>query len=262
MSGNHELISSTAVTWQHDSLEQAARTLAARLGLGVGPTDNTRFMLRVSDDGLCLRDLCDAHFGGIRVDFLSGYHRHRTRHGGGRKQALGRAFGLRRGRVLRVLDATAGLGKDGFVLADLGCTVTLCERCAVLAALLEDALARAAADPELGAGTASRLVLWKGDSRDLLKDRRINTDFDAVYLDPMYPERRSSALVKAELRMIRALVGVDSDSGDLLHAALEANVRRVVVKRPLRAPALRGLAPSHRVRSAATRYDVYVSNAG
>ena len=42
-----------------------------------------------------------------------------------------------------MLDATAGLGRDAFVLASLGCQVTLIERVPAVAALLENGIERA-----------------------------------------------------------------------------------------------------------------------
>ena len=79
-----------------------------------------------------------------------------------------------------------------------------------------------------------------------------------VYLDPMYPPpRRSSALPKRALQVLRQLVGDSSDAAELL-AAARSRAARVVVKRPHRAPPL---APgtSHALASKLVRFDVYVN---
>src|SRR3546814_20311726 len=56
----------------------------------------------------------------------------------GKQQLLARAIGLHKYKDLSVLDATAGLGRDGFVLAALGAPVTMVARQELFAALLFD----------------------------------------------------------------------------------------------------------------------------
>jgi 16S rRNA (guanine1516-N2)-methyltransferase len=65
----------------------------------------------------------------IFIDFASAANTYRRLHGGGNGQPLARAIGLKTyGLPLVVIDATAGLGQDSFVLASLGCHVTMIER--------------------------------------------------------------------------------------------------------------------------------------
>jgi len=174
---------------------------------------------------------------------------------GGKRQLLARAVGLHKHAGLRILDATAGLGRDGFVLAALGATVTLCERHPTVAALLADARRRALASPAT-ADAAGRVDIVAADARDLL-DR----GWDVVYLDPMYPDRGKAALAKKELQLLRELTGGDADADALLAPAL-LNVRhRVVVKRPLKAPPLAGRAPSASLAGTQARFDIYLRGA-
>jgi 16S rRNA (guanine1516-N2)-methyltransferase len=56
----------------------------------------------------------------LRIDFTSGAVAHRLRFGGGRGQALPKAIGLKGGKTPDVVDATAGFGRDSFLLASLG----------------------------------------------------------------------------------------------------------------------------------------------
>ncbi|RMD79651.1 MAG: rRNA methyltransferase, partial [Gammaproteobacteria bacterium] len=168
---------------------------------------------------------------------------------------LARAVGLRGRRELRVLDATAGLGADAWVLAGLGCRVTAVERHPVVAALLADGLRRAALAGGWAAERAGRIRLVQGEAREVLEEEG---PWEAACLDPMYPERRASALPRRAMRLLRELVGEDPDAGALLEAAL-ARARRVVVKRPRRAPPLGGREPHHRVAGSSTRFDVYLS---
>lgn len=152
-----------------------------------------------------------------------------------------------------MLDATAGLGRDGFTLAALGAQVTLAERNPTLATLLTDARQRALADPATAEAAARTDVICL-DARKLMA---APATFDVVYLDPMYPGRGKTALAKKEMQLLRELTGGDADADGLL---LAANARRrVVVKRPSSAPPLAGREPSFALAGTQARFDVYLS---
>ena len=189
------------------------------------------------------------------VDFVGGPVGHRYRFGGGRGQALPKAVGMKGGKTPDIVDATAGLGRDAFLLASLGARVTLIERSDHMHNLLADGMARAKEAGEEYADIISRMSLLRGDAKDLLSD----LDPEVVLVDPMHPPRRKSALVKSELRMIREIVGVDKDQQELMKAALACARKRVVLKWPARADAMPGLpAPSHQITGKSTRYDVFM----
>lgn len=195
--------------------------------------------------------------GPVSADFVAGTLGFRTRHGNRNKEPLARAVGLKGLTLPTVLDATAGLGRDAFILATLGCRVSLVERSPIIAALLRDGLARALADGNTQA-VAERMQLRVGDAVIIMGRLAEHERPDVVYLDPMYPQRSKSALVKKEMRVLRALVGEDLDAPQLLAAALRVARKRVVVKRPRLAAALPGIAPSHTLLGSTTRFDVYV----
>ena len=153
------------------------------------------------------------------------------------------------------IDATAGLGEDALLLAAAGFEVTLCERDPVIAALLADALARAAADERLAAVVA-RMHLVAGDSIGLLQGLEARPD--VVYLDPMFPERRKRAATNKKLQLFQQLERPCEDEEELMHAALAARPRKVVVKRPLKGPHLAGVKPSSSLAGKVVRYDVVV----
>ncbi|MEX0655392.1 MAG: class I SAM-dependent methyltransferase [Phycisphaeraceae bacterium] len=179
-----------------------------------------------------------------------------TRTGPGRslKQPLLKAAGLRKGEPRpSVLDATAGLGEDAWLLASAGCTVMAVERSAVVAALLRDAIVRAAArEPE----AAGRLRVVHGESAAVLREMAAGDRPDVVYVDPMFPIGRKAAERKP-MRIVRWLVGDDADAAALLAAALATAKRRVVVKRPSKAAMLGGREPTHSHHGKSVRYDVY-----
>ena len=153
------------------------------------------------------------------------------------------------------VDATAGLGEDSLLLAAAGFSVTLCERDATIAALLADALERAAGVPEL-AEPVGRMRLVEGDSIELLAS--LDTQPDLVFLDPMFPEKRSHAATNKKLQLFQMLERPCEDEAALLQAALDARPRKVVVKRPLKGPNLAGAKPSSSLAGKVVRYDVYV----
>lgn len=187
----------------------------------------------------------------IYVDFVGGILGYRRRHGGGRKQTLAKAIGLKHGATPTVVDATAGLGRDAFVLASLGCHVKMLERSPVVAALLHDGLQRAEAI------TTDNLSLIYYDAEDWLSKTQTHQAPDVIYLDPMYPQRKKSALVKKEMRLFRNIVGEDLDAPALLEVALACAARRVVVKRPKWATSLGEKKPSFYIKSENTRFDIY-----
>lgn len=194
----------------------------------------------------------------LHIDFVGGRLGWRWRRGGGRGQAIARAVGLSRGGPSpTVVDATAGLGRDAFLLALLGCPVTALERCAAVHRALADALRRAEADPATAAALGGRLRLVHGDARAWLAALAPGERPAVVLVDPMHPERGKSALVKQEMRILRGLVGDDPDAAELLAVARAAATRRVVVKRPLHAAPL-APGPSHTLRGRSTRFDVYL----
>jgi 16S rRNA (guanine1516-N2)-methyltransferase len=196
--------------------------------------------------------------GPLFVDFLAGSNSYRRLHNNTINQPLARAVGIKSGFRPSIVDGTAGLGRDGFVLACLGCTVIMIERSAVLSALLQDALDRALADAATRDIIKDNIRLICGDTQTVLAT--LGEKPHTVYLDPMYPKRTGSALNKKEMRVIRSLVGDDQDSASLLASALQGAANRVVVKRPNEAPPLTERPPSHVIRMKNHRFDVYLTS--
>ncbi|MGS0681705.1 class I SAM-dependent methyltransferase [Shewanella sp. 125m-7] len=232
-----------------------------RWGLVYDP--DAEFELVFEDNILTLIKRDEPKLKGISVDFVSGAVAHRRKFGGGRGQSIAKAVGLKQGVMPTVVDGTAGLGRDAFVLASLGCKVLMVERHPIVAALLEDGLRRAYEDAEIGNWMRERMSLFHGSSIDSLADaaKASNTEVDVVYLDPMYPHREKSALVKKEMRVFQSLVGADLDADGLLAPAMALATKRVVVKRPDYADDLDGVKPSMVIATKKNRFDVYVKAA-
>lgn len=191
----------------------------------------------------------------LRCDFVDGAVQHRLRFGGGRGQDLPKAAGFKPGINPYIIDATAGLGRDAFLLASLGATVTMIERSPDMHALLLDGMARALDAGGVTAEIISRMTLIHGDAIQLLP----SLSPEIVLVDPMHPPRNKSALVKAEMRQIRAIVGIDDDQNRLMQTALAHASRRVVLKWPAKAAPMADIPPaSHQIIGKSVRYDVFM----
>lgn len=233
-----------------DSLKHALKTL---------PAEGAALVLESEGLGLYALDLPGS--GAVRVQLEEGALGWRIAAERARHEAVVKACGLLKATApLSIFDATAGLLRDACVLAAAGAQLRLAERSPVIAALIADGLARAAQHAELQALLA-RLDFHPGDALAQL-EACIATDArpDVVYLDPMFPHRDKSALVKKEMRVFRSVVGDndDADADALLLPALQAARRRVVVKRPRSAPVLAGRKPSLALEGNSARFDVYV----
>lgn len=228
--------------------------LARMLGLSTDRPLEGDIVLQVTETGLQLVEW-GSSVGAVRAEFVTGMMAHRRKYGGGKGQLIARAVGIESGIRPSVWDVTAGLGRDAFVLATLGCQVTLIERHPVIQALLAEGLTHAAQHHET-AEIVSRMTLLQGDAVSLMASWQ-DTPPAVIYLDPMFPHRDKSALVKKEMRLFRKVVGDDADADDLLRAALALATHRVVVKRPRKAPSMKNVEVSYRLEGKSSRYDVY-----
>lgn len=169
-------------------------------------------------------------------------------------------------RQLWAIDATAGLGEDSLLLAAAGFQVTLYERNPVIYQLLADALERAREIPEL-ADIVSRMTVRNEDSIEALNQLALTLDQnasdtivpDVILLDPMFPERQKSALVKKKLQIIQKLETPCTDEKEIVSAAMKARPKKLIIKRPPKGPWLAGLKPDYSNEGKAVRFDCFVN---
>lgn len=230
-------------------------------GLVHNPASHLALVQRYDEQGqirLELRKLDEPKLGAVFVDFVAGVMAHRRKFGGGRGEAIAKAVGVKSGYLPSVIDATAGLGRDAFVLAAIGCKVRLVERHPVVRLLLQDGLQRAYADTEIGEMMQQNMQLLPVNHIAQLNP---TIDIaDVVYLDPMYPHRQKTALVKKEMRVFQHLVGADLDADNLLTPAITLAQKRVVVKRPDYAQYLAQKAPHFSRETKNHRFDIYITS--
>ena len=212
----------------------------------------SRFRLLNDERGLYLEDRF-SNQNPLRVNFVSREFRYRLSHAGKKSELVARAVKARPG--LRVLDCTGGLGREGFLLAHLGCEVTMAERSTTLGAMLNDGLSRSRRVEEFAA-TAGRIKVLNQDAREILAEP---SSYDVVYVDPMFPVREKSALVKREMQLMQLFLGKDEDAASLVVAAIDSGTPRIVVKRPAAgiwdAPAK----PDHVVSGKVSRFEVFLN---
>ena len=192
----------------------------------------------------------------LKCSFIDGPILHRLKYGKGRGQNLAKAVGMKFNKNRTIIDATAGLGYDAFILASLGANVTLIERSEKIHGLLKDGISEAM----LYGGEISKIVdrmnLLFGDSKDILP----SISPEVILIDTMYKDRKKSALVKNNMRLVREVVGSDPDYIDLINVALNCASKRVVIKQPRYAEPLKDIkACSHQILGKTIRYDVYIT---
>ncbi|HLB57500.1 MAG TPA: class I SAM-dependent methyltransferase [Gammaproteobacteria bacterium] len=239
-----------AVFTSHVGLQSDAKQLARELQLPfiAEKTSDYEYLLILTPAYLALQK---AKSKPLYVDFLSKKMQYRRQQMSLRKEALARALGLKKQTASWIVDATAGLARDSFILASLGFEVTLLERSPLIHALIADGIRRASKD-----SAVQRLHLIQADAIDWLT--HLKNKPDIIYLDPMFPERKKSALSKQDMRIFHDVIGDDTDANDLLKTALACAKERVVVKRSRLAPALLGPLPHFSQCGRSSRFDVYL----
>lgn len=158
---------------------------------------------------------------------------------------------------LTVFDATAGLGEDSFLLAASGYSVTLYEYDCVIAALLRDSLRRAEENPQMS-DIAKRMTLHAEDSIKALA--QLKEAPHIVLLDPMFPARQKSGLIKKKFQLLQQLETPCVIENELLDVAMGVHPRKIIIKRPLKSGFLAEHTPDYSIKGTSVRYDCILCN--
>jgi len=169
----------------------------------------------------------------------------------GKKDLLLKSIGLGKG-VTRVLDLSAGLLIDSFHFLSAGLQVTALERSPEVYFLLKKALEKSSRKEFIN----SLELIFTEASLYLKSLKNGPCPFDVIYFDPMYSERKKSALPKQEMVLFHKLVGNDLDAREIFDLALSVRPQRVVVKRHPHLPPL-STGVKHSFVGKAVRYDYY-----
>ncbi|MDQ7049525.1 MAG: class I SAM-dependent methyltransferase [Enterobacterales bacterium] len=226
--------------------------------LPLSQLDQSNAIFEQTAQGLKLHLMLDSEIQQLMFDLVQGEVASRAIKASKSNETIAKAIGCKPHFRPRLLDATAGMGRDAFIMAALGCQVVMQERNLAIFLLLQDALARFN-QSSLATSLKFPIELL---FQDFFPRQQAVHKFDLIYLDPMFPERKKSALVKKEMRLFKRLVGDDDDADELLLKSLASGVKRVVVKRPKGAPCLADKKPSHEIKAKKFRYDVYLNELG
>ncbi|WP_053981314.1 class I SAM-dependent methyltransferase [Marinagarivorans algicola] len=241
-----------------DAYSTQAQKIAHKMGVHLNQKiAKSIYRLEWSHAGAHLQILNQGNQKPISVNFHTGSADHRRKFGGGKGQMIAKAVGVSAHIKPRILDATAGLGGDAFVLATLGCHIQLQERSPIAHALLADGLVRAAQFAERTQDNALANIIQRMQLSHADSIEKPIEGIDVIYLDPMFPTRKKSAAVNKSMRAFHDLIGHDDDSDQLLTYALNQDVCRIVVKRPRIAPHLADKAPSYSLEGKSSRFDIY-----
>jgi len=255
LSGSFCLSSEIAIFYKNEKYLSRAQALSQKLGIPLFNESEKKFpfLLRVAED-ISLELNEKGGPGPLSIDYSSGAINFRRMTG---KQLLLKSVG---GAGKRVFDSTAGLGRDAFVLASLGCNVRAMEKSTVLGELVMDALERSKPDKRLGK-IITRLEFSVGESSGFIKNLAVNS-FDTLYIDPMFPESKKSALPKKEMFILQRFFANKASSDNDVQKIFDEGskkFKRIVVKRPLNGPPLSDKAKVKvQFKGSSTRFDVYV----
>lgn len=167
-----------------------------------------------------------------------------------------KACGINNKNRINVLDCTAGLCKDSYILANNNCNIVAIEKNKIVCSLLWDGFCRGYKDDNIK-NILNNITLVNDDSVNFLKTTKML--FDCVYLDPMFDRSKKSRLVKKEMQFFHNLIEESEDKQELFYLAFEKAKNRVVVKRSLHSNFLiDNIKPSFQIKGKTIRYDVYI----
>ena len=172
-------------------------------------------------------------------------------------QALLKACNNKQRNIKSILDLTGGWGMDSFILACHGHELTSIEKNLLVHRISAHSLNCARAIKR-SAAAASRITMILNDSADYLLSHEDANSFDCIYLDPMFPDHKSSAKSAKGLQILQKLTQ-NEDIQICFEIALQKAKKRVVVKRPAKSSTISDLRPDLVYREKTVRFDVYLN---
>lgn len=224
--------------------------------------------------------LCKGSKVQVSADFLDSTFKYRLSKKNLANETVVKAVkGRQKAQELSVLDATAGFGRDSFLMAAAGMHVLQIEKIPLIHHLVNKALdiAKSSGFAELENATkkittvCGNSIEYMAARHNLQKEDRHNIVFlDPMYVDSMQQQQHSglkeSAAVNKHLTMLQAITVMHKTEDEkdtlkreaqLFESAINYAKTKVVVKRPPKAPWLNRQKPSSSLSSKAVRFDIY-----
>ena len=188
----------------------------------------------------------------LHVDFLTGtlgWRMKRANHERNIKKALGKGD-----KQLLIFDSTAGLLTDSLIFLSLGHKVIAVEQSKILYSLLRDAISRA----EKKIPVLKNLMLINDNSVDAYKS--ISEDFDAIYIDPMFPKSKKYTKKPGKIESIKKILELENlkdDTESLIEIFLNSNYKKIILKSPLKHRNIYSNI-NYQVFGKTTRFDIFL----
>lgn len=182
----------------------------------------------------------------LTLDFEAQWNEWRRQRISPKTDLLARACAVKPG--VKILDITMGLANDSLKLVYFGAHVTAVERNPLVYALATDALYES--------GLEVHLQTFLGHGCEYAETHF--TEFDVVYLDPMFYLEKRTALPKKKMQFLSDLLEENTDHQFASTVEfLRKHKKRVVIKRHPDAPSFFGLKPKAIYKGKTIRFEVF-----
>ena len=217
--------------------------------LGLNPLDlvpilssDLNYRIKLYNNMLSVYNQLDKHH--VFVDFESKQLQFRSQSHLNAELIIKAVLGKKK-QPINILDCTAGFGKDSYLMSLTGSQITAYESNPLMFALLKDGLNRSAIE---------NITLHKKDALNFIK----TSPCEVIYIDPMYPATKKTAKNNKQMALLQSFVGHQSQMAeDLFIQARSSNAKKIVIKRPVKAPYVNNTKPTSQIIGKAARFDVY-----
>jgi 16S rRNA (guanine1516-N2)-methyltransferase len=214
--------------------------------------EQVEFFLYYDKEDLLLKFFYNKEKGSLYFDLKKELSSHRQKNYSLKEEPLAKSLAIKKSDSNKMIwDATAGTGKDLMLIKHfvLGTNTKMIafERNPLIYLLLFNGLFHAG---------ITEVKLIYADSLDVFAKKAEVAKPDIIYYDPMYPEKKKSALPRKEMQIFKELIGPDLDTQNFLQHFRAIAKDRVVVKRSLMAEMIAPDATAS-YKGKSTRYDMY-----
>ena len=155
-----------------------------------------------------------------------------------------------------VLDCTAGFGRDSYILAKYGFSVTMIEKNPITTLLLNNSIGKLLGGTEV----YNRLKLIHGDSYDYLK--LCDKQYDYIYIDFMFNKLKNSPLSSKNDETLKLISDDKENRMKLLNLAKKKCKDKVIIKNYKYSPSITGITPDYQIKTKLLNYYIFLSEYG